>query len=187
MTYSKSNTEKYTLIEDLDLDNEDNNQANKIKEKYIRNNSNISKYSELKEYDSITDFIPNNIDLLPNDFDYRLILIEQAKNSGHWTVLVRFKNNIYYFDSYGVKPDGEWKFIPDSVRKMLNQETNEQIYSFGLFDKVTCDIERINNKSNEIRLLSNINHQISIGYNCSFENYFKELNCLILHPNFQIH
>jgi len=35
----------------------------------------IMKYSELKEYNSITDFIPNNIDLLPNDFDYRLILI----------------------------------------------------------------------------------------------------------------
>lgn len=85
----------------------------------------IMKYSELQNYDSITDFIPNNIDLLPNDFDYRLILIEQAKNSGHWTVLVRFKNNIYYFDSYGVKPDGEWKFIPNYVRKMLNQETNE--------------------------------------------------------------
>jgi hypothetical protein len=54
MTYSKSNTEKYTLIDDLlDLDIEenyqDNNQANKIKEKYIRNNSTKSNYSELKE------------------------------------------------------------------------------------------------------------------------------------------
>ena len=51
MTYSKSNTEKYTLIDDLlDLDIEenyqDNNQANKIKEKYIRNHSTKPNYSE---------------------------------------------------------------------------------------------------------------------------------------------
>ena len=60
MTYSKSNTEKYTLIDDLlDLDNEENNQANKIKDKYIRNNSTKSKYSELKEnYSDTTNYTP---------------------------------------------------------------------------------------------------------------------------------
>lgn len=60
MTYSKSNTEKYTLIDDLlDLDNEENNQANKIKDKYIRNNSTKSKYQELKEnYSDTTNYTP---------------------------------------------------------------------------------------------------------------------------------
>jgi hypothetical protein len=78
----------------------------------------IIKYSELQNYNTITE-------LLPELFDYRFILIEEQENTGHWTVIARNKNNIYYFDSYGVKPDGEWQYISYFIRKMLNEETNQ--------------------------------------------------------------
>jgi hypothetical protein len=81
-------------------------------------NDKIMKYSALENYDTIEE-------LLPEQFDYRFILIENKLNSGHWTVLCRYKNTIYYFDSYGVKIDGQWKFIPNFVRIALNQDSND--------------------------------------------------------------
>ena len=81
-------------------------------------NDKIMKYSALENYDSIEE-------LLPEQFDYRFILIENKLNSGHWTVLCRYKNNIYYFDSYGVKVDGQWKYIPNFIRIALNQDSND--------------------------------------------------------------
>lgn len=80
--------------------------------------SHIMKYSELNNYNSIDD-------LLPNKFDYKFILIELQRNSGHWTVLIRNNNNLYFFDSYGKKYDGEWSYVPNIIRKMLNQSSNK--------------------------------------------------------------
>jgi len=63
-------------------------------EKYIGSNK-IVKYSDLDDY-------YNSIyDLLPLKIDFRIILFETTRNSGHWVLIVR-KNNVFiYFDSYG--------------------------------------------------------------------------------------
>ena len=79
----------------------------------------IVKYSELKEYKTF-------YDLLPEPCSFVIVLTESRENSGHWCCLFRTKNDeIYWMDPYGVKPDGELKFIPERMKIMLGQTTNE--------------------------------------------------------------
>lgn len=79
----------------------------------------IVKYADLKKYKTIND-------LLPLDKDYVVILVESAKNSGHWTSVVRNGNKFTQFDPYGDGTiDDELKFIPDSVKRMLGEKPNE--------------------------------------------------------------
>jgi hypothetical protein len=74
----------------------------------------IIKYSELANYNNIEE-------LLPNDKDYKIILVETKRNSGHWTAVIRNKNVIEYFDSYGIRPDGEFRFISMIMQKLLGE------------------------------------------------------------------
>jgi len=77
----------------------------------------IVKYSDLKNYHTIND-------LLPDATDYRIILTESKPNVGHWCCVLKYKDILEWFDSYGVKPDGEFKYIPKMVRRMLGQDGN---------------------------------------------------------------
>ena len=43
--------------------------------------------------------------------------------AGHWIVLVRNHNNIYYFDSYGVGVDGELEHIKRGLRYELGEDS----------------------------------------------------------------
>jgi len=78
----------------------------------------IIKYSDLSKYEKITD-------LLPEEKDFKIILIEDKYNSGHWVCVMRDKKNIEYFNSYGAKWDYEWKFINRMVRVCLGEDTND--------------------------------------------------------------
>lgn len=83
-------------------------------------NANIIKYSELKNYNSITD-------LLPNNKSYAIILYENQPNSGHWTAIMRYKIDgedvIEFFDSLADngEPDSELKWINKKQNKLLGQ------------------------------------------------------------------
>ena len=59
----------------------------------IRNKYKIE-YKDLKNYTSIDE-------LLPNDKDFAVLLYESQPNSGHWTALLKYDNDIELFDSYG--------------------------------------------------------------------------------------
>lgn len=75
----------------------------------------LLKYSKLADIQDIDQ-------LLPEEQDYRIILTESQKNSGHWCAITR-KNGVYtWFDSYGEKPDKELSFIPAVMNKMLGQD-----------------------------------------------------------------
>ena len=74
----------------------------------------IIKYSDLDEYQCFCN-------LLPNDFDFRVILIEQNEGIGHWVCIVRQKNNIYLFDSYGCPIDKELNFVEKAQRVLLGE------------------------------------------------------------------
>lgn len=78
----------------------------------------IIKYSDLKDYPTITD-------LLPEKKDFRIILIEDTYNSGHWVGIFRNGQEIEYFNSYGAKWDYDWKFINRMIRTILGENTNE--------------------------------------------------------------
>jgi len=104
-----------TNITDLDL-----------KRYFPETESNVIKYSELANVNSL-------YDLLPTDKSYKIILIEDHYNSGHWTAIMRIGNTIENFDSYGVAPDGELKFI-NKIQKVLLGEDKK--YLTHLLDKV---------------------------------------------------
>jgi len=75
------------------------------------------KYSELNNYSDIDDIIPENK-------GFRIFLTEQKPNVGHWTALLKYNDIWEWFDSYGVKPDGEFRFIPSIIRNALGQGGN---------------------------------------------------------------
>lgn len=77
----------------------------------------IIKYSELADYPTIND-------LLPNDKDFKIILIESSVNQGHWVAIMKYGNIIEYFNSYGTKPEYDFKFIPTMVKHLLGQGGN---------------------------------------------------------------
>ena len=87
----------------------------------------IIKYSELKNYKSMTD-------LLPKDKSFRIILIEDKFNSGHFVAILRYGDTVEFFNSYGGKPDDDWKFINRMIRVILGENTNELT---RLFKKAT--------------------------------------------------
>ena len=75
----------------------------------------IIKYSELGALYDIDQ-------LLPGDKDSCIILYEDSPNRGHWTALVKYNGLYEHFDSYGVKPDNQLKWISAKRNRMLNQE-----------------------------------------------------------------
>lgn len=77
----------------------------------------VIKYSELGNYHSINE-------LLPNDKDFRIILVESKYNQGHWTAIMKYGDIIEWFNSYGTKPEYDFKFIPSFTKYLLGQGGN---------------------------------------------------------------
>ena len=76
--------------------------------------SKILKYSELAGYASIDE-------LLPKERDFRIILVEDSHNKGHWCAILKYGKTIEWYNSYGVRPDGEKDFLGAVRNKMLGQ------------------------------------------------------------------
>ena len=72
--------------------------------------SDLSKLSNLRE-------------LLPNERDCVVILYEEKELSGHWTCLTRDGDLFTFFDSYGLKPDAELRWLSFEMRRRLNELT----------------------------------------------------------------
>ena len=87
----------------------------------------ILKYSELANYRTIEE-------LLPEPVDYRIILIEQNVDTGHWCCILRYNKVIEWFDPYGIKPDGELSFISKMKNRLLGQDVK---YLTNLFSEAT--------------------------------------------------
>jgi DNA-binding ferritin-like protein (Dps family) len=95
------------LVSNVDLEKKFKAYKNQIK---------IMVYTELNE-------IKNILDLLPESISACFILLRTSNNSGHWTSLSRNGGYIYYFDSYGVKPDGELSKISAGIKYQLHENT----------------------------------------------------------------
>ena len=78
----------------------------------------IIPYSKLAEYKTIQE-------LLPEDKCFKILLLEEAPNRGHFVCLYRQEDLIVYFNSYGEKPDRDMKCIPRCIRKMLGEDKPE--------------------------------------------------------------
>ena len=75
----------------------------------------IITYPELSKY--------NNIDeLLPNSYDFVIILLLESPASGHWTGLLRYNDGYEFFDSYGNAPDYDLShWLTPNERLKLNE------------------------------------------------------------------
>jgi hypothetical protein len=78
----------------------------------------IIKYSDLKNFKTIGE-------LLPHDKSFKIILIEDRYNSGHWVCVMKYGKVIEYFNSYGAKWDTDWKFVSKMIRVILNESQND--------------------------------------------------------------
>lgn len=87
----------------------------------INNKANLLTYSELQKY--------KNIDEALGDYGALVLLYETKQNFGHWTAIFKVnKNKIEHFDSYGLKPDDELKFVPEYFRRINYEDIPHLTY-----------------------------------------------------------
>jgi hypothetical protein len=102
------------------------------------------KYSDLKNYSNIDE-------LLPNDRDFKIILIEQDNNLGHWVCVMKYGDTIEYFNPYGLRVDNDKKWVgrvknvmlgqsQDVLSEMMEASPYKCIYSKKRFQKLKADI-----------------------------------------------
>jgi hypothetical protein len=73
--------------------------------------ANLMTYSQLQQYDHIDDVL--------GEYKALVLLYETSQNFGHWVCVFKVnKNKIEHFDSYGLAPDDELKFVPENFRKV---------------------------------------------------------------------
>ena len=78
----------------------------------------VIKYSELEAYNDINQIIPESS-------GYRIILIETKPSTGHYVCLIKYNDKSFsYFDSYGLAPDQEFKFIPQEMQQILDEKVH---------------------------------------------------------------
>lgn len=106
--------DKHYLLSDKDLKRIFNDQVK------------IIKYKKIKEYNDLSEL------LMP--YGRTIILIETSPNRGHWTCCFvgegKQEGKIFYFDSYGVPPDGQLKNIDYDTRRMLGEGQEDLIPLF---------------------------------------------------------
>jgi hypothetical protein len=79
--------------------------------------SEIMTYAQLANYRTIDE-------LLPNPIDFRIILVEQMKNKGHWVLILKYNGIIENFDSYGKGIEAQRGFIAAGMNRLLGQSRN---------------------------------------------------------------
>jgi hypothetical protein len=77
--------------------------------------SKILKYSELADYNTIDE-------LLPKERDFRIILIEDSENTGHWCCILKYEKTIEWFNPYGGMPDRQKNLLGKMRNMLLGQD-----------------------------------------------------------------
>jgi hypothetical protein len=77
--------------------------------------SKILKYSELANYATIDE-------LLPKPRDFRIILIEDSYNKGHWVCILKYDKTVEYFNPYGIRPDAQKNMLGKVRNRLLGQD-----------------------------------------------------------------
>lgn len=88
-------------------------------------------FGDLRKYNSIDE-------VLPKQKDFIIMLIETAPNIGHWCCLTKNNGVVTWFDSYGMKPGSELKFVDEDKRAQLNEDRN---YLGELLQKTKYKVE----------------------------------------------
>jgi hypothetical protein len=75
----------------------------------------ILKYSDLANYNSIDE-------LLPKPRDFRIILVEDSVNKGHWCCILKYDKTIEWFNPYSGIPDRQKNLLGKARNMMLGQD-----------------------------------------------------------------
>jgi hypothetical protein len=116
-------------------------------------NDNLIKYSDLAHVRKLED-------ILPHDKSFKIILIEDHFNIGHFVCIMRYGNTFEQFDSYGKKIDDELAFISNIQKKLLGQDDK---YLTHLFAKLPKGTKKVINK---VRLQNVSNNSATCGRWC---------------------
>jgi len=98
--------------------------------KYYLPDCNIKTYPELRNIKDIEE-------LLPKNDSYFILLYLDTPNSGHWTTLKRFNNDIQYFCSYGTYPDKQMNWYGKALREELGES---ELYLTKLLNKTGLNV-----------------------------------------------
>jgi hypothetical protein len=112
-------------------------------------------------------------------------LDEHYKNGSHWVALYTdlIKKQIYFFDSYGKKPNKRIrKFVNKIVNYLYNSNENKNI-SIGSLLKYINKIENIKKKKKYMNLLANKLNNYDIRYN-KIRHQFDNSECGVYSMNF---
>jgi hypothetical protein len=90
--------------------------------------NNIIKYSDIEDYDSIDK-------LLPGKNSFRIVLIEDKLNSGHWLCILKYGKTIEYFNSYGLRPSAEL----DGLSKLVNRQLDQDVKHLNILLNKSLD------------------------------------------------
>lgn len=95
------------------------------------NQANLITYPQLAKMKSI--------DQALGKYGACIVLYETKKNFGHWCCIIRQSPKlIEFFDSYGLMPDDQLKFIPEHFRQKNNEDFSHLTY---LLWKSKCTVE----------------------------------------------
>ena len=81
----------------------------------------VLKYSQLADYATIDEVLPKD-----GALHFRIILLEERFNRGHWVVLLRMPSGaLSYMNSYGERYDTDLCVVPRIVRRILGEDRRE--------------------------------------------------------------
>jgi hypothetical protein len=84
-------------------------------ENLLDHKMNLILYPELAKFDNIDDVL--------GPYGACVILYLTRHNYGHWVCIFRRPGNkLEFFDSYGLMPDDELKFVSENIRRELKQD-----------------------------------------------------------------
>ncbi len=87
---------------------------------YLKGKTKVISYTDIHKYKTIDDLL--------SPYDNVFLLYLTKPYYGHWTLIFKYpnKDEIHFFDSYGYKPDTEFKF----VKNMEFRKKSKQIYHY---------------------------------------------------------
>lgn len=88
--------------------------SNNALSQFIDERPNIVSYAEISTMTNINQIFKNNKNYAI------LFLATQSQNNGHWELIMQDTNNIYFFDSYGLKPCQMIDILPNKLGQNNN-------------------------------------------------------------------
>ena len=82
----------------------------------LNNKCNLVQYSDLHNIKSIDELLGSH--------NKCVLLYQTSHNYGHWCCVWEHNDIIFFFDSYGSKPDSQLNFVPHDMKDELNSNHN---------------------------------------------------------------